>query len=164
MSRRKSSAVQSCDLGSVAPLGTRDLALAIIPVVLILLPGILEFGSMLRATIALEREARSVARMAADGAPPRQIVATVKQRRGAVDGRFVECDILCNHRDPVSGRWCGWRRPGSAEATNDAAVGDRIIVRLTYDHVLLLGGISRPGPAVEDGSVRLDSVVEVLRK
>ncbi|MGI5819023.1 MAG: hypothetical protein ACOX9R_13095 [Armatimonadota bacterium] len=137
----------------------------LVPVFLVLLPALLEFGFVMNAAVSLNRAAADVGALAAAGASPEVIAANVGARRGGVDGRFVQCVALRSDWDPAHHRWSSWRHLGMAEGQNNAATGERIMVRLEYHHPLLLGSLLAPlFGASADNTVSLEAATEVARR
>lgn len=134
----------------------------LIPLILVLLPMLLEFGCLLNASMCLNQQASHLAEMAAIGAAPEVIEAELDRCRGGVDGRFAECSMLHRHGDAGG---AVWKILGRAAGENDATPGDSIRVRLHYDHALVLGGLLAPFfGAQSDNTVDLDALVEVMRR
>jgi hypothetical protein len=143
--------------------GTRRVLIAM-PLLILLLPGLLEFAGILRATLCLNSLAREAASMASVGAAPRVIDAAVDSCREGVDGRFVECMLLRSHWDPGREQWCPWSRLGSREGENDAELGDRLRVTLECDYQFVLGSLTaRFFGGTTEGTTRLESTATVRR-
>ena len=137
----------------------------LVPVILILLPLLIEFACMVNAIVCLKHVAAEAGEAAVAGAAPSVIEARIDACRGGVDGRFVDCTALCSQWDPATNAWSAWRTLQMAAGGNDARPGDRIKLRLTYDYTLVLGDLLAPlFGADQDGIVDLEAVVEFARK
>lgn len=150
------------NVGSVSEGSSRIYIL--VPLIIVLLPALVEFGYMLNATLALKAAAGEAASAAAAGAAPAVIETKVEACRDGVDGRFVQCTALSSERDGAAGLWSPWRRLGMAAGENDADCGDRVQIRLQYDYPLVLGGLLAPVFRADgDNTVDLEAVAEAVR-
>lgn len=135
------------------------------PVIFFLIPAIIEFGSLVSATAALNDVAVEGAQVAALGATPARIERAVVDSSSRIDADQV---YTATWRRAPNGRQdesSVWHILADTGVENDAAAGEQIRVELTYSHRLLLGGLSGPFlGAAEDNTVRLTARAEVVRK
>ena len=137
----------------------------LIPVLLILLPPLIELVLLLSAIVTLENSAEHIADMAAVGASPSVIRAEIAAMRWGVDGRSVQCGVLrqkCGGADGAAQKWLGLR---PVAGHNDAQPGERLQVRLCCNHRLLFGSLfSRVFGSSDDGRVPLEAAAESVRR
>ena len=137
----------------------------LVPVILGMLPLMIECASLINATVSLHRVAAEAGAAAASGAAPSVILAKIDARRSGIDGRFIDCRALCTRWGGSSGSRSGWSDLQMDGGGNDAAAGDRISVRLHDDHALVLGGLLAPlFGADADNTVELEAVERRVRQ
>ena len=147
------------DAGASLPSRT----LLLVPLILVLMPGLVEFTCMLNAVLSLNETADRAATAAGAGAGPEEIGAIVRRCRHGVDGRFVQCEALRIRRDAGGHGSLPGPQPGAMSAANGA--GERIRVTLEYDYELVLGCLLAPFfGAGDDARVELQAVADAVRQ
>jgi hypothetical protein len=137
--------------------------LILVPIALVLTPVLIEMLGIARVGWGLEKMADEAAALASAGAAPQVIAARIDAHRAAVDGRFVDHVTLCSRAGGCEPR--GWRPLGSRQGRNDVRPGDRIRVRIEYEHRLVLGGLLAPlFGADANGEVQLRTHAERSRE
>jgi hypothetical protein len=137
----------------------------LVPLGLLLVPGLVEFGTLLRANLALADAAHEAAEVAQVGGAPSRIGETAKTCRPSLASDRLA--LVCWHRgrtepDEDCPPWCVLDASGGE---NNAESGEQIRVQLRYRHELLFGGISGPFfGASADHTVPLRASVDVVRK
>ena len=121
-------------------MATVELAL-VLPVLLLLLFGILEFGLLFKDALLLQQACREAARAAAVGATPSQIEDTVTAAAPTLNSDNME--VTSEYRTWEGSGWSKWMDLGTASdgSSNDAPAGSQIRVSVTYLHPLITGGL-----------------------
>jgi len=132
---------------------------------LLLLPGMIEFGLLVQTTKSLNHVAAQVAEVAAAGATPARMDAQVVSCASGINPMRISCTYLRRSWDQAQERWGPWRMLGAKGAENDAGAAEQIRVRLEYPHKLILGQLSgRLLDASEDHTVVLQATVDTARR
>lgn len=123
----------------------------VLPVLMALLFGIIEFGFVFKDQLAVLQAAREGARIAAVGRPVAEINARIVST--ATGLTTANLTYTTTSRTYTNGAWSAWATVGDAtdgSGNNDAAQGAQIRVYCTYTHAMLTGPlfanlIGRPG-------------------
>jgi Flp pilus assembly protein TadG len=123
----------------------------VLPLLLALLFGIIEFGMLFKDQLAILQAAREGSRIAAVGRPIGEIQARITSSASTITLAYLTYDIMS--RTYSNGAWTTWVPVGDktdGSGTNDAVQGAQIRIRCTYQHALLTGPlfanlIGRPG-------------------
>ncbi|HEY3416951.1 MAG TPA: TadE/TadG family type IV pilus assembly protein [Armatimonadota bacterium] len=123
----------------------------VLPLLLALLFGIIEFGFVFKDQLAILQAAREGARVAAVGRPVAEVNARIVSAASDLTVASLTYDTMS--RTYTSGAWTAWVTVGDktdGSGTNDAAQGAQVRVRCTYTHAMLTGPlfanlIGRPG-------------------
>lgn len=146
--------------------GTVTVELAmVLPLLLVLLFGIIEFGWLAQDRAELGQVAREGARIAAVGGTPDRITAAIYANTTTV----VDAELVVTYRyrswDSASGTWGGWSTLGANGDQNTALRGDQIQIVLEYPHKLLVPGFMGPiMGADEDGRVKVSANSVMMRE
>ena len=112
----------------------------VLPLLLALLFGIIEFGFIFKDQLAILQAAREGARIAAVGRPVAEInTRIVTGAPGITAGSLT---YGTTYRTYANGVWSGWTTVGDrtdGSGTNDAPQGSQIRVQCSYSHALLTG-------------------------
>ena len=139
---------------------TVELAL-VIPLLIFLLFGILEFGFLVKDRAELAAAAREAARQAAIGALPARINAEVDANTSTINDAEVTRVFRFRDWDDASGTWGTWQALGVFGSENNAQQGDQVQISLTYGHPLLVPGLM--GPVLNaDASGRVTMAVSTI--
>jgi len=111
-------------------------AALVMPLLIILLFGIIEFGFIFKDILLLHQIAREGARVAAIGAVTTDIVSRVEGSAATLNTDVLS--IQLEYRTH-SGEWSSWAQLGDYEGQNDAPTNAQIRVSLTYTHPLVCG-------------------------
>lgn len=123
----------------------------VLPLLLALLFGIIEFGFLFKDQLALLQAAREGARVAAVGRPVSEVNARIV---GAAAGlTTANLTYSTSWRTYSNGAWSAWVAMGDksdGSGTNDADQGAQVRVSCAYTHALMTGPlfanlIGRPG-------------------
>ena len=132
--------------------GTASVEFALIlPLLLALLFGIIEFGFVFKDQLSIQQAAREGARIAAVGKPVAEINARITSSATSINQANLTYDKM--YRTYNSGTWTNWTALGDkvdSPGQNDAPQGAQVRIRCTYQHDLLTGPlfarlIGRPG-------------------
>jgi Flp pilus assembly protein TadG len=123
----------------------------VLPLLLALLFGIMEFGLVFKDQLAVLQAAREGSRIAAVGRPVAEIQARITTTASTLNTANLTYDIM--DRTYSNGAWTTWVNLGDktdGSGVNDASQGAQIRVRCTYSHALVTGPlfanlIGRPG-------------------
>ncbi len=119
---------------------TVELAI-VLPILLMLLFGIVEFGLIFKDALLVQQAAREGARAAAVGAPPAQIRSVVESAAPTLDASLLTVVSQWRQRGSF-GEWSDWQELGvGADGSNDAPQGAQIRVKVTYRHRFVTGGL-----------------------
>jgi len=139
---------------------TVELAL-VIPLLIFLLFGILEFGFLVKDRAELAAAAREAARQAAIGALPSRINAEVDANTSTINDAEVTRVFRFRNWDDASGTWGAWQALAADGSENNAGQGDQVQISLTYGHPLLVPGLM--GPVLNaDDSGRVTMAVSTI--
>ncbi len=121
-------------------MATVELAM-VLPIVLLLLFGIIEFGLLFKDGLILREAAAVGARAAAVGATPASIEEIIHSNLPTIDSSAVS--ITLRYRVWTGDGWGAWTALGTNEegTENDAPKGAQIRVRLSYQHPLIAGSL-----------------------
>ena len=137
----------------------------LIPLVLVLLPPLIELVLLLSAIVTLENSAKHLADMAAVGASPSVIAAEIGAVGWGVDGSSVQAGVLRQSCGGAEAGSTGWLHLAPVAGCNDAQPGDRLHVRLCYEHRLLFGSLlASVFGASDDGFVPIEAAAESIRE
>lgn len=146
--------------------GTVTVELAmVLPLLLILLFGIIEFGWLAQDRAELGQVAREGARIAAVGGTPDRITAAIHGNTTTVTD--AELTLVYRYRtwDAGSSSWGGWATLGTDGEQNNAQRGDQIQIKLEYPHKLLVPGLMGPiMGADENGRVNVSANSVMMRE
>lgn len=131
--------------------GTASVEFALVlPLLLALLFGIIEFGFVFKDQLSLQQAAREGARVAAVGRPVAEVGVRIVSSASSLDTDSLTYDVMS--RTYASSAWSSWAALGDNDdgTENDAEQGAQIRVRCDYSHALLTGPlfarlIGRPG-------------------
>lgn len=123
----------------------------ILPLLLALLFGIMEFGFVFKDQLSIQQAAREGARVAAVGRPVAEINSRITSAAGSII--LANLTYATTSRTYTSGAWSSWVTVADktdGTGLNDAAQGAQVRVVCTYNHPLLTGPlfaslIGRPG-------------------
>jgi Flp pilus assembly protein TadG len=123
----------------------------VLPLLLALLFGIIEFGMVFKDQLAILQAAREGSRVAAVGRPLAEIQTRITSTASTITLASLSYDVMS--RTYNGGVWSTWVALGDktdGSGQNDAIQGAQIRVRCTYTHQLLTGPlfanlIGRPG-------------------
>ena len=118
--------------------GTATVEFAIVaPLMLTLLFGIIEFGTVFRDYISISEAAREGARVASVGNPTATIQAAVTQ---ALPSSYSEnTTVAMQYRTQSGGSWSDWTTLADNGQKNAAPSGAQIKISVTYLHTLVTG-------------------------
>ncbi len=119
---------------------TVELAL-VVPLLIFLLFGILEFGFLVKDRAELAAAAREAARQAAIGSVPARINAEVDANTSTINDAEVTRVFRFRGWDSDSGTWGAWQPLVADGSENNAEQGDQVQISLTYGHPLLVPGL-----------------------
>jgi len=141
-----------------------ELAL-VVPLLIFLLFGILEFGFLVKDRAELAAAAREAARQAAIGAVPSRINAEVDANTSTINDSEVTRVFRFRNWDSGSGTWGAWQTLLADGSENNAEQGDQVQISLTYGHPLLVPGLMGPVlNADEDGRVTMSVSTIMMRE
>ncbi|MHB8996334.1 MAG: TadE/TadG family type IV pilus assembly protein [Armatimonadota bacterium] len=123
----------------------------VLPLLLALLFGIIEFGLVFKDQLAILQAAREGSRIAAVGRPVAEIQSRITSSASTITLASLSYDIMS--RTYNNGVWSAWVTLGDktdGSGQNDAIQGAQIRVRCNYTHRLVTGPlfanlIGRPG-------------------
>ncbi|MCD6352511.1 MAG: pilus assembly protein [Armatimonadetes bacterium] len=113
----------------------------IMPVLLLFLFGIIEFGLLFKDSLVLQEAAREGARVAALGAPPPRIREVVQSSAPTLGQDNLSIEM--QYRTWEGAGWSDWCSLGVAtdNSSNNAPPGSQVRVRVEYAHPLITGGL-----------------------
>ncbi|MCE5237693.1 pilus assembly protein [bacterium] len=131
--------------------GTASVEFALVlPLLLALLFGIIEFGFLFKDQLSIQQAAREGARTAAVGRLQSEVGNRILTTASTLTTAHLTYDIM--YRTYSAGVWSGWTTLGDLAdgSQNDAPVGAQIRVRTNYVHPFATGSlfarlIGRPG-------------------
>jgi len=154
------------DADGVRRAGTVTVELAmVLPLLLLLLFGIIEFGWLAQDRAELGQVAREGARIAAVGGTPDRITAAIYANTTTVTD--AELTVVYRYRtwDSSGSSWGGWSTLGADGDQNTAQRGDQIQIKLEYPHKLLVPGLMGPVMgADENGRVNVSANSVMMRE
>jgi Flp pilus assembly protein TadG len=128
------------------PRGSRGTATVefalVLPILLSLLFGIMEFGFLFKDQLVLQQVAREGCRAASIGKMLSEIQATIQA--SSTDISYASLSYTAQYRTYASGGWSAWTTLGDAGGTqysNNAPQGAQIRLSCTYTHPLLTGSL-----------------------
>ena len=110
----------------------------VIPVLITMLFGMLEFGMMFSEQTVLTHAAREGARAASLGATTSRILDTIATCTGTLRAANLATPIL-RYRTWNGSSWSAWQTLTDSGDTNCARSGDQVSVSLQYTHALVTG-------------------------
>ncbi len=146
--------------------GTATVEMAlVVPLLLLLLFSIIEFGFLIKNRAELGQAAREGARLAVVGATPTRITIGVNGSVSTIPVGEMTREYNYRSWDEGSGTWGSWQTLGVSDSENNAASGDQIQITLSYDHQLLIPGLMGPVlGADENGRVNLAATSVMMRE
>ena len=123
--------------GRRAGTATVEFAL-VVPLLLVLLLGIVEFGLLFQDFIIAKNAAREGARCGALGASTAEIEAKVMEVATALNEADITIAQECGTYS--EGRW-SWQALGDQGLVNDAPTGSHVRISLSYPHPLLVASL-----------------------
>ncbi len=145
-------------------MATVELAV-VLPLLLMLLFGIIEFGLLFKDSLVLQQASREGARAAAVGATPTQAQNTVVSSAPTIDSAAMT--VTCDYRTWNGSAWTSWMQLGTAAdgSTNNAPPGSQVRVSVSYAHPLITGGLfSWMATDSENNTVNLQAVAVSRRE
>lgn len=111
----------------------------VLPVLMVLLFGIVEFGLIFKDVLAINQAAREGARAAAVGST----TTTISARATASATTLTTANITTtsSYRTYTSGTWSAWTTLTNSGNSNAAPSGAQVKVALSYPHTLVTGGL-----------------------
>ena len=111
----------------------------VVPVVIILIFGTIEFGLIFKDLLIINQAAREGARAGALGAPTSVIVSKVMEPAGTLATDRIS--ITMQYRNYMPGAWGEWHTlvDIGSPVTNCAIPGAQVRVRVEYGHALATG-------------------------
>lgn len=109
------------------------------PVLIVLLFGIIEFGTVFKDVLALNQAAREGARAAAVGATTTTIQTRVSSAAPTLHTGSITTTLT--YRTCTGGVWSSWSTLGDATDVNAAPSGAQVKVGVSYPHNLITGGL-----------------------
>lgn len=110
----------------------------VIPVLITMLFGMLEFGLILSEQTMLTHAAREGTRVASLGGTTSRILETINACRGPLRTTNLATPVL-RYRTWNGSSWGPWQPLTDAGSTNCAQSGDQVSVSLQYTHDLVTG-------------------------
>lgn len=136
-----------------------------VPILLFLLFGIIEFGFLLKNRAELEQAAREGARAAAVGATLSRINAEIDANTTSINDLLITRTFRYRSWDENTNSWSDWAPLSDDGSENNASQGDQIEIRLSYSHHLLIPGLmGRVMGADENGNVTLEAATVMMRE
>ncbi len=136
-----------------------------VPLLIFLLFGILEFGFLVKDRAELAAAAREAARQAAVGALPARINAEIDANTSTINDAEVTRVFRFRDWDEGSGTWGEWQPLAADGNENNAEQGDQVQISLTYPHPLLVPGLMGPVlNADDDGRVTMTASTIMMRE
>lgn len=142
---------------------TVELAL-VVPILIFLLFGILEFGFLVKNRAELAAAAREAARQAAIGSLPARINAEVDANTTTINDQLVTRVYRFRGWDANSGTWSSWQTLAADGSENNAEQGDQVQITLTYAHPLLVPGLMGPVLNADDNGCVAMSVSTIMMR
>ena len=109
------------------------------PVLIVLLFGIIEFGTVFKDVLSLNQAAREGARAGAVGAMTTTIQSRVTSAAPTLQSASITTNIT--YRTCTNGVWSSWFTLTDLVDQNAAPSGAQIKVAVSYPHTLLTGGL-----------------------
>jgi len=146
--------------------GTATVELAmVLPVLVFLLFGIIEFGLMVKDVVGLNQAAREGARCAVVGATLATIGARIDASAPTIDTSQLTELYEYRSYDADYGTWSSWTVLGETEGHNNASDGDQVRITLHYPHPLVTGGIfAYLADADNPGTIGLGTAIIMRRE
>lgn len=121
-------------------MATVELAL-VLPIVLLFLFGIIEFGMLFKDSLMLQNGARAGAREACVGSTPSRVQEAALSAARSLDADKL--DVVMEYRARTGSGWSEWMplELNDDGTANNAPRGAQIRVQLSYTHSLLTGGL-----------------------
>jgi len=144
--------------------GTVSVEMAmVVPVLILMLFGIIEFGMMFSTVLQLNNLTREGARIASVGARPAEVVIRMLGAATHLDAQ--DMTILMEYRTFAGGYWSSWSYLGDDGYNNTAPPGSQLRVRTTYNYHLLMGRLfSRFADDVANNTKTLTSTMVMRRE
>ncbi len=150
--------------GARSGISTVEMAM-VLPLLLMLLFGIIEFGLIVKDVMGINQAGREGARSAAVGATPSAIDARIDGAAATLDTSQLTKLYEARHFYPGSATWGDWTVLGTYEGHNNAMDGDQIRVSIDYTHQLVSGGLfSALADNPEEGTMTLSTAVIMRRE
>lgn len=131
-------------------------------ILMVLVFGIIEFGLLIKDYLTLSQAAREGARSAALGSRIEVIIDRVQETAIGLPGGTIDpADISLQKSSDGGVTWVDLGDTGGSPNENDAAIGQMLRVKLTYDHELVAGGIL---PFLGDGNTMIISGNMIMRR
>jgi len=111
----------------------------VLPLLMVLLFGIIEFGLIFKDVLAINQAAREGARAAAVGNTTSTVSARVTA--SATTLTTANITITSSYRTYTNGVWSGWTTLTNSGDSNAAPSGAQVKVALSYPHTLVTGGL-----------------------
>lgn len=111
----------------------------VLPVLMVLLFGIVEFGLIFKDVLAINQAAREGARAAAVGSTTSTITARVTA--SATTLKTANITTTSTYRTLTNGTWSSWTTLSDSADANAAPSGAQVKVAISYPHTLVTGGL-----------------------
>ena len=111
----------------------------VLPLLLVLLFGIIEFGLVFKDVLAINQAAREGARAAAVGSTTSTISARVTA--SATTLNTANITTTRSYRTYTNGAWSSWTTLSDSGDVNAAPSGAHVKVAVSYPHTLVTGGL-----------------------
>jgi Flp pilus assembly protein TadG len=111
----------------------------VLPVLMVMLFGIIEFGLIFKDVLAVNQAAREGARAGAVGNPTTTISARVSA--SATTLTAANLTITSTYRTLTNGVWSNWTTLTDSAGANVAPPGAQVKVAISYPHNLVTGGL-----------------------
>ncbi len=150
--------------GPRSGISTVELAM-VLPLLLVLLFGIIEFGLIVKDVMGINQAAREGARAAVVGATPSIIDVRINGAAATLDVNQLTKLYEYRHLYEDTATWGEWTVLGTCDGDNNAVDGDQIRVSIDYTHQLVSGGLfSGLADNPEEGTMTLSSAIIMRRE
>jgi len=137
----------------------------VLPLLLVLLFGIIEFGLIVKDVMGINQAAREGARAAVVGATPSIIDVRINGAAATLDVNQLTKLYEYRHLYEDTATWGEWTVLGTCDGDNNAVDGDQIRVSIDYTHQLVSGGLfSGLADNPEEGTMTLSSAIIMRRE
>ena len=128
--------------------GAAMVEFAIVALLLVTLVfGIIEFGLLIKDYLAINHAAREGARSAALGSPTSVIIARVQNTAPGMTIPLEDITLTTGSPTSAPDTWTTTLE-NTADGKNNAVHGNLILVRVSYDHQMIAGGLFNNGAPI----------------